>query len=162
MVRISLTQRYIKVKEEDRLERSMIEIMIRDVIKIVIDQRVEIGEYCSVVGYGRDRIIELDQGTIRIIEVTLEEVILEEICNHQNRYTEDKIIEVDTEEIIEEMNMIEVGVDLKIDNTLTIPVGMTEVVVDLDQVQEQVCIEIELDAISVGNMIILLKIVQLQ
>ena len=33
------------------------------------------------------------------------------------------------------------------------------VVVDLDQVQEPVLIEIELDTISVGNMIILLRTV---
>ena len=35
---------------------------------------------------------------------------------------------------------------------------MTEVVVDLDQVQEPVLTEIELDAINIGNMIISLRI----
>ena len=39
---------------------------------------------------------------------------------------------------------------------------MIEVVVSLDQVQEPVLIEIELDAINVGNMIILLRTAQLQ
>ena len=48
--------------------------LIREVIKIEIDQIVEIGKYHSVVEYSMDRIIEIDQGTIRITEVTLEEV----------------------------------------------------------------------------------------
>ena len=44
----------------------------------------------------------------------------------------------------------EVGVGLEKDNTDTVIDGMTEVaVVDIDQVQEQVPIEIESDAISV-------------
>ena len=34
-----------------------------------------------MVEYNIDRIIETDQGIIRTIEVTLEEEILEEICN---------------------------------------------------------------------------------
>ena len=38
---------------------------------------------------------------------------------------------------------------------------MTEAVVGLDKVQELAPIEIELDAVSVGNMIILLNTVQL-
>ena len=54
----------------------------------------------------------------------------------------------------------EVGVGLETDNIQIISEGMTEVVVGLDQVQETVLIEIELDAIAVGNMIILLRTVQ--
>ena len=45
---------------------------------------------------------------------------------------------MDTEEIIETIIMIEVGVDQETDNTQTISAGMTEVVVGLDQVQEKV------------------------
>ena len=60
-------------------------IMIREIIKIDICQIVEIGEYHSVVEYNMDRIIRTDQGIIRTIEVTLEEEILEEICNPQIR-----------------------------------------------------------------------------
>ena len=56
-------------------------IMIKEMIKIDIGQIVEIGEYCSVVEYNMDRIIETDQGIIRIIGGTLKEEILVEICN---------------------------------------------------------------------------------
>ena len=73
-----------------------------------------------------------------------------------------KIIEVDTEEIIEIIITKEVEVGLGRDNIQIIPEGMMEVVVALDLVQELVPIEIELDAVDVENMIILLKIVQLQ
>ena len=61
---------------------------------------------------------------------------------------------MDIEEIIGMRITKEVGVGLEKDNTETIIEGMTEVaVVDLDQVQEQVPIEIESDAISVESMI---------
>ena len=56
-------------------------IIIREIIKIDIDQIVEIGEYHSVVECNMDRIIETDHGIIRTIEVTSEEEILEDICN---------------------------------------------------------------------------------
>ena len=163
MARISsLNLRYSKVREEERLEISMIKIMIREVIKMEIDQIVEIGKYCSLVEYNMERIIEIDLGTIRITEVTLEEVIVEEICDLQIRFIEDEIIEVDTEVIIEMIIMMEVAGGQETDNTQTIPAGMTEVVVGLDQVKELVQIETELDAIHVENMIILLRITQLQ
>ena len=57
--------------------------------------------------------------------------------------------------------MKEVEVGLEIDNIQIIPEGMTEVAVGLEQVQELVQIEIELDALNVGNMIILLRTLQL-
>ena len=57
--------------------------------------------------------------------------------------------------------MKEVGVGLEKDNVYIIPEGMIEAV-GLDQVQEPVSTEVELDAINVGNMIILLRTVQLQ
>ena len=69
---------------------------------------------------------------------------------------------MDTEEIIEMIIMKEAEVDLGIDNIQIIPEGMTKLVVGLDQDQELVPIEIELHAINVGNMIILLRTVQLQ
>ena len=49
--------------------------MIREMIKMDIGLIVEMGEYCSEVEYNMDRIIEIDQGIIRTIEVTLEEQI---------------------------------------------------------------------------------------
>ena len=47
-----------------------------------------------------------------------------------------------------------------IDNFQAIFIGMIEELLNQDQVQEQVPIGTELDASSVGNMIILLRIVQ--
>ena len=122
---------------------------------------MEIGEHCSVLEYNMDRITETDQGIIRTIEVIFEKEILEGICG-QIRMIEVKIIEVDTEKIIGMIIMKEVGLGLGIDGTLIILEGMIEVIVCLDQVQEQVAKEIEVDAINVGNMIILLRMVQLQ
>ena len=49
----------------------------------------------------------------------------------------------------------------EIDNFQIILGGMTEVVLGQDQVPEQVPIETELDASSVGNMMILLRNVQM-
>ena len=54
-----------------------------------------------------------------------------------------------------------VGVGLRKDDIQTIPERMIETVVDVDQVSEPMQIEIELDAINEGNMIIVLRIVQL-
>ena len=136
-------------------------IMIREIIKIDIDQIVGIREYHSVVEYNMDRITETDQGIARTIEVISEEEILEGMYN-QIRIIEVKIIEVDIEEIIGMIIMKEVGVGLGKGNIQIIPEGMIEGVVGVDQVQEPVPIEIELDAINVGNMIILLRTVQLQ
>ena len=153
----SLSVRYIRVNEEDKHEISMIEkIMIREIIKIDIGRIVGIGEYHSVVEYIMDRITETDQGIVRTIEVISEEEILEGMCN-QIRIIEVKIIVVDIEEIIGMIIMKEVGVGLGKDNIQMIPEGMIEVVLGLDQVQGPVPIEIELDAINVGNMIILLS-----
>ena len=56
----------------------------------------------------------------------------------------------------------EAEVDLGKDSIQIIPEGMIEVVVGLGQVQELLPIEIELDAINIGNMIILLSTIQLQ
>ena len=67
--------------EEDKQEIVVIEIIIREIIKIDIGQIKEIREYCSVVGYNMDRITKTGQGIIRTIEVVLEEEILEGICD---------------------------------------------------------------------------------
>ena len=68
---------------------------------------------------------------------------------------------MDIEEFMEMIIMKEVGVGLAKDNVQIIPEGMIEVTVSLDEVQDPVPIGIELDAISVGNMIILLRTVPL-
>ena len=63
----SLSLRYIRVREEDRLESFMIDLaMIREIIKIGIDQTVEIGEYYSVEEYNMDRITEIALGIIGV------------------------------------------------------------------------------------------------
>ena len=74
-----------------------------------------------------------------------------------------RIIEVDREEFIEMRIMKEVVIGLKKDNIKITIEEMTRVaVVDLDLVQEQVPIEIELDAINVESMITLQSTVQHQ
>ena len=88
----------------------MIAAMVREITKRDTVQTVEIGEYCSVVENNRERIIGTDQGTIRTIEMILEE----EICN-QTRIIEVKIIETDTEEITEMIILEEVEVGLGMD-----------------------------------------------
>ena len=75
----NLNQRYIKAKEEDRQEDFMIVTLIREIIKIDIGQILEIGEYLLVVEYNMDRIIGIDQGIVRTIEVILEEEICKRI-----------------------------------------------------------------------------------
>ena len=88
--------------------------------------------------------------------------IIEEIISEIHKITEVKTLGVVTEGIIEMTIFEEVGVCLGTDNIQIISEEMTEVVlVGQDHVQEPVIIEIELDAISVGNMIILLRTVQL-
>ena len=146
----SLNPRHTKANEEEKQEISMIVI-----IKTDIGQIVEIAEYHSVIEYKMDRITETT------IEVLSEEQILEEMCD-QIRIIEVKIIEVDREEIIEMIITKEEEVGLGIENIQIIPEGMIEIMVDPDQVRKLVPIEIKLDGINVGNMIILLRIVQLQ
>ena len=56
----SLSLTYIRVREEDKHETFMIHIiMIKEIIKIDVDQIVEMGEYGSVVEYNMERIIEI-------------------------------------------------------------------------------------------------------
>ena len=93
------------------------------------------------------------------IEMTLEEEISEGMWE-QIKCIEDRIIEVYIEEVIEMITMREVVVDIEKGRFQKIIEGMTEVaVVDLDQIHKLVQTEVELDAISVENMIILQKTV---
>ena len=69
---------------------------------------------------------------------------------------------MDIDEITEMTTLEKVEVGLETDSIQVISVEMIEVVVvGLDQVQELVLTETELDALSVGNMIISLQTVQL-
>ena len=103
------------------------------------------------------KIIEEDHVMSIITELTLEETILE-IC----KIMDIKILEVDTEGIIEMIILEDVEVGPGMDNTQVILVEMTEVVVvGLHQVQEPVLKETELHALTIGNMMISLKTVQL-
>ena len=78
----SLNLEYIKANERNRQETSMIKIIrIKEIIKIEIGPKVEIGEYHLVVEYNMDRITETDQGIIQTIEVISGEEILEGICD---------------------------------------------------------------------------------
>ena len=88
--------------------------------------------------------------------MTLEETILE-----KHKITEVKLLEVEIGGIIKMTMLEEVEVGLGTDNIQVILAEMIEVVVGQDQVQEPVVIETELDALSEGNMIILLKTVQI-
>ena len=87
--------------------------------------------------------------------MTLEETILEK-C----QIIGVKILEVDTKGVIETIILEELGIGLGTDNIQIISEGMIEVVVGLDKVQELVLIEIELDALSIENIIISLRTVQ--
>ena len=72
-------------------------------------------------------------------------------------------IEVDRETTIQMTILKEVDIGPGKDSIQVILEGMFKaVVVDQDQVQEPVLIEIELDVLNVGNMIILLMTVQTQ
>ena len=70
--------------------------MIRIIIKIGIDQTMEIEGHHSEVDVSMDIIIEEDNITSIIIEMTLEEIMLE-----KHKITEVKILKVDKEGIIE-------------------------------------------------------------
>ena len=132
----SLNLRYIRVRGEYRHETFMIDVvMIKEIIKIDIDQTVEIGEYHLVVEYSMDRIIKIALGLTRTIEMTSGEEIIKGIWD-QIKITEGKIIEVDKEEIIKVIIMKELGVGLKKDSIKKTSEETTEVVVvDLYQVQ---------------------------
>ena len=58
--------------------------MIKEIIKIGIDQAVEIDEYCSVEEYSIDRIIEIGLGIIRTIGIILRENFGVNLRSNQN------------------------------------------------------------------------------
>ena len=98
--------------------------------------------------------IEEGHRMINIIEVILGKDILEG-C----KIIEVKILEVDIEVTLEMTTLVEVEVGLEKDSTQVTSEEMREVAIGQDQDQEQVLKEIGLDALSVGNTIILPKIV---
>ena len=76
----SLSLRYNRVKEEDRQETFMIgTIMVKEVIKIDIEQIMEIEKLSLVVEDNMNKIIEIGLGSMRTIGMILEEEILEGI-----------------------------------------------------------------------------------
>ena len=98
-------------------------------------------------------------------KITKEEIILEAILGHI-RISEGRLAEGNTEVIIGMIVIVEIEVVVNLEKghlkeTIAIIEGMIEVqvIVDQGQDQEQVKIEIKLGVISVGNMIILQKIV---
>ena len=134
--------------------------MIKEIIKIDIDQIVEIGEYRSMVEYNMNRIRDSPRynqnyrndfrranfrGNLRINQNYRGQKYrggYQRNCRNDNYGR---------------------GRSRSRENSFQImPEGTTEVVViGLDQVQELVLIEIGLEVISVGSIIILLKTVQL-
>ena len=73
----SSNPRYFRAKEEDKQEIFMTNvIMIKEIIRIGIDEVVEIGEFPM------GKIPEVDQGMNRTIGTTLEEETLEGMWEH--------------------------------------------------------------------------------
>ena len=113
------------------------------------------------------RIIEMDLSMDKAIEKGLnmvriiEEEILGEETIEEHKIIENKPLEGNIEVSMEMVILIGVEAGQEIDNVQIILGGMIEVALGKDQVLEQVLIETELDASSVGNMIILLRIVQM-
>ena len=116
--------RYIKAKEWDRVEIFIIDvIMISEVIKICIDQILEIGEFNLV-----DK-VEVNQGISKIIGMITGEEILE-VTWECIKILEDRIVEENIEEITGTKIIVEkeVGVCLEKDHFQGILIieGMTE------------------------------------
>ena len=103
----SLNPRYIKAKGEDKQEI----IIFRVIIRIDIDQIVEIGELHSEVEVSMDRIIEEGHNMLTPIEMILGETDLEE-C----KIKEVRTLEMEIEVIIEMTTLEEVEVSLGKDN----------------------------------------------
>ena len=147
-----LNLKFNKEKGEDKLEI----IAIRIDTRIGIDQTVVIRECHVEVEPSVEKIIEEGHSMIKIREVTLGKEILEEY-----QIIEVKILGVDIEVTLGMTVLEEVAVGLEKDSIQVMLGGMIEVTVDQDQIQEQVPIEIELDALSVGSMITLPNTVQI-
>ena len=129
----------------------------REIIKIDTDQIVETEGHHTEEEVSMDKIIEEDHIMSIIIEMTIEETILE-IC----KIIDVKMLEVDIEEIIEITTLGNAEIGIEKDSIQIILAEMRKVVVvGVDWVQELVLIYREFNAISVGNMIILLRTVHL-
>ena len=134
------------MKDKDRQEFSITdEIMIREMIKIGIDQTAQTEEFHLVVEYSVVKIIGTDQGMNKIIQMTLGKETLEVMWECiRIRILAGRIIEVDIGETIGMRIMKEVGVALEEGNIKVIQEGTIEVaVVDLGQDQVWVLIEID-------------------
>ena len=130
----SLNQKYIKAKGQAKQEISITDITVR----IDIDQMVEIGESNLMVEFSMEKITEVDQGMEKAIGKTLGEEILEAIWGDMKiRILEDRIIEVDIEEIIGMRIMKEEGLCLEKGLIQVTSEGMTEVIVTVGQGQDQ-------------------------
>ena len=99
-----------------------------------------------------DKSLEEGHSMIKIIEVILGKVILEE-----HKIIVVRILEVNIEASLDMTILVEVEEGLEKDSTQVTLEEMREAVVDVDQVQEWVLIEIKSDALSGGSMITLLK-----
>ena len=97
--------------------------MIRVIIRIDLDQIVEIGELCSEVEVHTDRIIEKGHKMLIPIQMILGEKILEE-----HKLTDVTTLELDIEVIIEMTALEQVDVVPGKDNIPVISEGMTEAV----------------------------------
>ena len=137
-------------KAEDKLEI----IVIKIDIKVGIDKTAVIGECDIEVEVSRDKITDEGHNMSKIIEGILGKDILEE-----HRIIEVRILGVDVEVILGMIILEEVEVGLEKDSIQVTLEEMIKASVDWDQVQEQVLIEIESDALSIGSMIILPKTV---
>ena len=127
--------------------------MTRVIIKINIDQIVEIERPHSEVEISTNRTIGVYNNISILIEIALGESISE-----KSKIIDVRFLEVDMKVITEMTTLEELVAGLGKDNIQVIIAEMIEVVVvGQDQVQEPVLTMTELDVLSVGNMIILLK-----
>ena len=102
----------------------------RDVtIRIDVDPIVEIEKSNLMVEFSMDKIIEVDKGMDKAIGMTLGEEILEAMQEYiKIRILEDRIIELDIEEVIELKIMKKVGVGLEKGGIQVTLEGMKEVI----------------------------------
>ena len=137
-----LNPKYINVKGEDKLEI----IIIKIDIKVGTEQTVVIGECHIEVQLSMDKSTEEGCSMMQIIEVILGKEILEEY-----KIREVRILEMDIEITLGMIILEEVEVGIERDVIQVILGEMIEAAEDWDQDQEQVPIEIESVALSVGG-----------
>ena len=149
----NLNPKSTNAKEEDKIEVVMMDtVMISEIIKIGTGQIVETGDNIDK--------IEVDQGMNKIIEEEILEVM--QLCI---KIFEDKIVDENTEIIIEMKVMaeVEIGTGIEKDHFLetlaTEEVIRVQVIVRPDQDQGYIQIETESGVTNVNYMIILQKTV---